>query len=83
MVHRHPDHTDVIDIHQNVSKRDGRNGFSPVGCLVRTKEYGNPNIFGYFEEIKDWREEVVIQPDIPDEMKTWTSVKSLLKTCQV
>ena len=34
--------------------------------LVRTKEYGTPSGNGSFNDVKEWRDEVVIQPEVPD-----------------
>ena len=34
--------------------------------LVRSKEYGTPSGNGSFNDVKEWRDEVVIQPEVPD-----------------
>ena len=34
--------------------------------LVRSKEYGTPSGNGSFNDVKEWRDEEVIQPELPD-----------------
>ena len=49
--------------------------FKAFVYLVKVKEYAVPNRFGRFTQVSNWREEVVIQPKVPNTKNKEESLK--------